>query len=67
MTRRSATECAATLEACRKLDLLDAEGYETGRALLLEVVSMLVRLIRNLGDEEGQGRGQGQGPWTDEP
>ena len=62
MARRSATESAATLDACFRLGLLTEERFSAGRDVLLQVVSMLVRMIRNLGAEEaGKGRGKGKG------
>ena len=67
MARRSATESAAVLDVCRRLRLVEDERYLTGRALLLEVVAMLVRMIRNLGEERGQGQRQGQGQGEDRP
>ena len=54
MARRSATEC-------KSLRLLTDEKHAAGRDLLLQVVSMLVRMITNLGGEEGKGRGRGRG------
>ena len=67
MARRSATESAAVLDVCHSLGLLDEKRNAAGRVLLLEVVAMLVRLVRNLGDEGGQGQGQGQGQGEDTP
>ncbi len=61
MARRSATESAAVLDACKHLALIAHEKYASGRDLLLQVVSMLVRMITNLGGEEGKGRGRGRG------
>jgi four helix bundle protein len=64
MARRSATESAAVLDVCTRLGLLDNDRYAGGRDLLLQVVSMLVRMIANLGpgeDEEGKGKGKGRG------
>ncbi len=61
MARRSATESAAVLDACKHLELIAHEKYASGRDLLLQVVSMLVRMITNLGGEEGKGKGRGRG------
>ena len=61
MARRSATESAAVLDVCKNLKLLTDERHAAGRDLLLQVVSMLVRMITNLGGEEGRGRGRGKG------
>ncbi len=60
MARRSATESAAVLDVCRNLKLLADERHAAGRDLLMQVVSMLVRMITNLGREEGKGRGKGR-------
>lgn len=46
MAKRSATECAAVLDACRRLGLADEASLDSGRELLLRIVSMLTRLIR---------------------
>ena len=46
MAKRSATECAAVLDVCRRLALADATRLDAGRELLLRVVSMLIPLIR---------------------
>ncbi len=61
MARRSATESAAVLDVCKNLKLLAEERHAAGRDLLLQVVSMLVRMITNLGGEEGMGTGRGRG------
>jgi four helix bundle protein len=67
MARRSATESAAILDVCHRLRLLDDARNKAGRLLLLEVVAMLVRMIRNLGEDGGQAQGQGQGQGEDTP
>jgi four helix bundle protein len=46
MAKRSATECAAVLDVCRRLGLADETALNSGRALLLRIVSMLIPLIR---------------------
>ncbi|MCA9491849.1 MAG: four helix bundle protein [Myxococcales bacterium] len=48
MARRSATECAAVLDVCRKLGLGSAEQLSEGRDRLVRIVSMLTRLGRSL-------------------
>jgi four helix bundle protein len=58
MAKRSATECAAILDVCRQLRLIEASRYAKGRELLLRVVSMLVRMIRAV---KGTGTGTGTG------
>src|SRR5512141_3239645 len=45
MARRSATESAAILDACRVLALIDATASQTGRGLLLRVVAMLTAMV----------------------
>ena len=64
MALRSGTECAALLDVCRKLKLVDEKAASSGRDLLLRVVSMLTRMSRNLGEKPGTGTGTGTG--TDE-
>src|SRR5687767_3446368 len=46
IARRSATESAAVLDVCRKLNLDDAKLHAAGREHLLRIVAMLVRLCR---------------------
>jgi len=48
MSLRSATECAALLDACRRLKLGGDEHAESGRALLVRIVSMLTIMVRKL-------------------
>jgi len=48
MAKRSATECAAVLDVCRRLGLAAQTPLDAGRELLLRVVSMLVPLIRRV-------------------
>ena len=60
MARRSATESAAILDACRTLTLADADALATGRALLLRIVAMLTAMVVKLGDS-GSGSGSGSG------
>ncbi|MGE3850808.1 MAG: four helix bundle protein [Planctomycetota bacterium] len=52
MARRSATESAAVLDACRMLKLAEEARCAAGRSQLLEIVSMLVQMIRNAGGEQ---------------
>jgi len=49
MSKRSATECAAALDVCRKLELVKRDRYTEGRELLLRIVSMLTRMVEALG------------------
>jgi len=46
MAKRSATECAAVLDVCRRLALADVNRLDAGRELLLRIASMLIPLIR---------------------
>jgi len=46
MAARSATECAAILDVCRKLGIAEESSLRQGRELLLRVVSMLTRLAK---------------------
>ena len=48
MARRSATECAAILDVCSRLSLVEKTSYGAGRELLLRVVSMLTKMTRSL-------------------
>jgi four helix bundle protein len=45
---RSATECAAILDVCRRLGLAEESRLSEGRDLLVRVVQMLVRLTQSL-------------------
>ena len=46
MAKRSATECAAVLDVCRRLGLAKEAPLDSSRQLLLRIVSMLIPLIR---------------------
>ena len=46
IARRSATECAAVLDVTDKLGVIESSTYRKGRAVLLRIVSMLVKLAR---------------------
>jgi hypothetical protein len=48
MARRSATESAAILEACRALSLTD-EALKDGRAVLLRIVARLTAIVKRPG------------------
>ena len=58
IARRSATECAAILDICDRLELASRDHIASGHGLLREIISMLVALIRAC---EGRGRGTGRG------
>ena len=46
--RGSATESAALLDAIHRVGLLETAKQDTGKEMLVRIVSMLVRLARNL-------------------
>ena len=46
MAKRSATECAAILDVCRRIDALTPGAHNEARGLLLRVVSMLTKLSK---------------------
>jgi len=58
MARRSATESAAILDACRVLALIDDPSSELGRSLLLRVVALLTAMDVKI---SGSGSGSGSG------
>jgi four helix bundle protein len=61
---RSATECAAVLDVCRRTGLSREDQLDEGRDLLLRIVPMLVRLCKQM--ERGPaGTGSGSGSGTD--
>ena len=47
IAKRSATECASVFEILMKLELVENDIYMLGRDFLIEIVSMLTRMIRN--------------------
>ena len=46
----SATECAAAMDILLRLQLVERDVHQTGKALLERVVSMLVKLAKAQGD-----------------
>jgi len=48
MAKRSATECAAILDICLRLKLIEEEKYVEGRYLLLRIVSMLIKMAQTM-------------------
>ena len=44
--RGSATESAALLDVCVRLNLLDDRGHKAGKEMLVRVVSMLIKLAQ---------------------
>ena len=47
MHKRSATECAAVLDICRELQIVELSPLVEGRDILFKIVSMLIKLIRS--------------------
>ena len=48
MAKRSATECAAILDICRRLEIIDEKNYSKLRELLMRIVSMLINMAKAL-------------------
>jgi four helix bundle protein len=44
--RGSATESAALLDVCLRLDLIDPARHEAGKEMVVRIVSMLIRLAQ---------------------
>jgi four helix bundle protein len=44
--RGSATESAALLDICVRLELLDEAGHRTGKEMIARIVAMLIGLAR---------------------
>jgi four helix bundle protein len=61
IARRSATECAAILDAARILKLSPDVPLATGRSILARVVAMLTALALRLEPGAGSGTGSGSG------
>jgi four helix bundle protein len=59
MAKRSATECAALVDACARLDLGDRAARADARALLLSIVAQLTALVRIQRPDQTQRRGRG--------
>ena len=58
IARRSATESAAILDACRALSLTTDEAPHAGRVVLLRIVAMLTAMVVK---RSGSGSGSGSG------
>jgi four helix bundle protein len=61
MALRSARECAALLDVMKTAKLANAANLSSGRELLLRVVQMLTKRVKNLRDLPGRGTGYGEG------
>ncbi len=44
--KRSATECAAIFDVCRRLKVIEDSTFGAGRELLLRIVAMLTKMAR---------------------
>lgn len=53
MARRSATECAASLDVCRIRALIQPTKLSAGRDALLRIVAMLTRMVLNCTEKGG--------------
>lgn len=60
IAKRSATECAATLDVCLHLRLINLTRHKADRKLLLRIVAMLTKLA-STGSSSGTGTGAGTG------
>ena len=62
IARRSGTECAAILDACRATHLANPNSLSKGRALLLRIVAMLTAIVlRHNASNPDSGSGSGSG------
>lgn len=46
IAKRSATECAAIFDICRRLRLIEETRYAKGRELLMRIVAMLTKMAQ---------------------
>ena len=46
MAKRSATECAAILDICQRLGIIDEKNYLKSRELLMRIVGMLIKMAK---------------------
>ncbi len=46
MAKRSATECAAIIDICQRLKIIDEKIYSKSRELLIRIVSMLTKMAK---------------------
>jgi four helix bundle protein len=47
IAKRSATECAGIFDVCRRLQIISESHYIKGRELLIRIVSMLTKMVKN--------------------
>jgi four helix bundle protein len=48
MAKRSATECAAIFDICRRLSIIEEQRYLKSRDLLIRLVEMLTKMVKGL-------------------
>lgn len=53
IARRSATECAASLDVCRIRGIIEPAALGAGRDRLLRIVAMLTRMVLNCTEKGG--------------
>jgi four helix bundle protein len=46
MAKRSATESAAVFDMAKRLNIIQEENYQAGRAILIRIVSMLTKMAQ---------------------
>jgi len=62
MALRSTTECAAIMDVCKILGLIDEHAESQARDLLIQIVAILTTMVKNLTEEnQGEGKGKGEG------
>ncbi len=68
IARRSTTEAAAVLDACRCLKLVDHSKLDAGRVLLVRIIEMLTKMVQqNDGRERERERERAGLPMLDNP
>lgn len=65
IARRSATECAALLDVCRRLELAPPGMLDLGRDLLLRLVAMLIKMAKKCEQLPGTGSSSNTHAGTD--
>jgi four helix bundle protein len=61
MALRSATECAALLDICRRLALIEDTTYRSGYDLLDSIAAMLTQMAKRFDGTSGKSKGPGEG------
>ena len=52
-SRGSATECAALLDVCLRIGLVDESTHRTGKEMLVRIMSMLIKLAQSCEEHLG--------------